>query len=903
MKTEVLLRSIGKISDELIADAESEANTKRKPGWAKLGTMAACLALVLCTGIATHAIRSNATAGTFTMDVNPSVEYTIAKSGIVKNVRCLNSDAENALIDVALGKQSVETALTRTVAAYEACGYMENGEATVLISFDSRLDANAELKASLSAEIRKALEQTDAVGTLIFHSELTENAEAAKIAEEFHVSLGRADWILTAANKTGLPTDEVARMSLDELLKFQEVSGISSVSVSKFISLEEAKKIALKDAKLDELTQKIVFTREELSRNQGKPCYLLEFYTGTNQYFYQIDAKSGSIIYAGKFITLSEAKKIALDDAGCKDKVSFTEETLVSGGIKTPYYRLVFADAKTQWTYRIDAVLGIVLEKKQKETATTEIDTADFISLEEAKQIALKDAGLDEATQKIVFTREELNRNSGKPCYILEFYTAKKQYSYKVDAKDGSILEAYHFILLADAKKIALDDAGVSEKVTFTEETLVAGGIKSPYYYFAFESASARWTYKIDAVLGVIMDKTCDKIIPPAPEFIGLEKAKQIALEDAGLDEATQKIVFTREELSRNSGKPCYILEFYTAKKQYSYKVDAKDGSILEAYHFILLADAKKIALDDAGVSEKVTFTEETLVAGGIKSPYYSFAFESDTARWTYKIDAVLGSIMDKTYDKIVPPAHEFIGLEKAKEIALKDANLDETAQKIVFTREELSRNSGKPCYILEFYTAKKQYSYKVDAKNGSIMEAYHFILLADAKKIALDDAGVSEKVIFTEETLVAGGIKSPYYYFAFESASARWTYKIDAVLGVIMDKTCDKIIPPAPEFIGLEKAKQIALEDAGLDEATQKIVFTREELSRNSGKPCYILEFYTDKCAYSYKVDAVSGDIIEKNIEWLLQQEVEAVPAERQESEPVPTERQKPNSKQRTDG
>ena len=512
------------------------------------------------------------------MDVNPSVEYTIAKSGAVKSIRSLNSDAEAALSGIVPGRQSVETALTRTVAAYEACGYMENGEATVLISFDSRLDANAELKASLSAEIRKALEQTDAVGTLIFHSELTENAEAAKIAEEFHVSLGRADWILTAANKTSLPTDEVARMSLDELLKFQEVSGISSVSVSKFISLEEAKKIALKDAKLDELVQ------------------------------------------------------------------------------------------------------------------------------------------------KIVFTREELNRNSGKPCYILEFYTVKKQYSYKVDAKNGSIMEAYHFILLADAKKIALDDAGVSEKVTFTEETLVAGGIKSPYYYFAFESASARWTYKIDAVLGVIMDKTCDKIIPPAPEFIGLEKAKQIALEDARLDETAQKIVFTREELNRNSGKPCYILEFYTAKKQYSYKVDAKDGSIMEAYHFILLADAKKIALDDAGVSEKVTFTEETLVAGGIKSPYYFFVFESDSARWTYKIDAVLGSIMDKTYDKIVPPAPEFIGLEKAKQIALKDAGLDEATQKIVFTKEELSRNSGKPCYILEFYTDKCAYSYKVDAVSGDII-------------------------------------------------------------------------------------------------------------------------------------------------------------------------------------
>ena len=713
MKTEVLLRSIGKINDELIADAESEANTKRKPGWAKLGTMAACLALVLCTGIATHAIRSNATAGTFTMDVNPSVEYTIAKSGSVKNVRCLNSDAENALSDVALGKQSVETALTRTVAAYEACGYMENGEATVLISFDSRLDANAELKASLSAEIQQALEQTDAVGTLVFHSELTENAEAAKIAEEFHVSLGRADWILTAANKTGLPTDEVARMSLDELLKFQEVSGTASVSVSKFISLEEAKKIALKDAGLDEATQKVVFTREELNRNSGKPCYILEFYTAKKQYSYKVDAKNGNIMEAYHFILLSDAKKIALDDAGVNVKVVFTTEELVAGGIKTPYYRLVFADAKTQWTYRIDAVLGTVLEKQQKEIVTT-----DFISLEEAKQIALKDAGLDEAAQKIVFTREELNRNSGKPCYILEFYTAKKQYSYKVDAKDGSIMEAYHFILLADAKKIALDDAGVSEKVTFTEETLVAGGIKTPYYRLVFADTKTQWTYRIDAVLGNVLEKQQKEIVTTA--FISLDEAKQIVLKDAGLDEATQKIVFTREELSRNSGKPCYILEFYTAKKQYSYKVDAKNGSIIEAYHFILLADAKKIALDDAGVSEKVTFTEETLVAGGIKTPYYRLVFADTKTQWTYRIDAVLGNVLEKQQKEIVTT--DFISLEEAKQIVLKDAGLDEATQKIVFTREELSRNQGKPCYILEFYTDKCAYSYKVDAVSGEII-------------------------------------------------------------------------------------------------------------------------------------------------------------------------------------
>ena len=181
-----------------------------------------------------------------------------------------------------------------------------------------------------------------------------------------------------------------------------------------------------------------------------------------------------------------------------------------------------------------------------------------------------------------------------------------------------------------------------------------------------------------------------------------------------------------------------------------------------------------------------------------------------------------------------------------------------------------------RSCYILEFYTAKKQYSYKVDAKNGSIMEAYHFILLADAKKIALDDAGVSEKVTFTEETLVAGGIKTPYYRLVFADAKTQWTYRIDAVLGNVLEKQQKEIV--TTDFISLEEAKQIALKDAGLDETTQKIVFTREELSRNSGKPCYILEFYTDKCAYSYKVDAVSGDIIGKKTDWLSRQESEIV-------------------------
>ena len=410
---------------------------------------------------------------------------------------------------------------------------------------------------------------------------------------------------------------------------------------AKFISLDEAKEIALKDAELDRNKQKITFTKEELSRNKGRPCYLLDFYTGENQYHYEVDAKTGEVIYGRKYILLTEAKKIAVDDAGCTEKVTFTEEELVDGGIKTPYYRLVFADNKTQWTYRINAVSGDILEKKDEN-----IGEADLISLEKAKSIALNDAGLVENAEKIVFTKEELIRNQDKLYYLLEFYTGKYQYHYEIDAKTGEIIYGRRYILLADAKRIAVDDAGCTEKVTFLEEELVDGGIKTPYYRLVFAYRKTQWTYRINAVSGAILEKKSKNT--DEPDYISLEEAKKIALKDAGLDKYAQKIVFTKTEFNRYQGKQCYLLEFYTGKNQYYYQIDAKTGDIIYGRRYILLADAKKIAVDDAECSDRVTFLEEELVDGGIKTPYYHLVFTDRKTQWTYRINAVTGGILKK---------------------------------------------------------------------------------------------------------------------------------------------------------------------------------------------------------------------------------------------------------------
>ena len=55
--------------------------------------------------------------------------------------------------------------------------------------------------------------------------------------------------------------------------------------------------------------------------------------------------------------------------------------------------------------------------------AAANADASRLITAKEAQEIALKDAGLDEAAQKIVFTEIELILNQGRPCYVLDFYT------------------------------------------------------------------------------------------------------------------------------------------------------------------------------------------------------------------------------------------------------------------------------------------------------------------------------------------------------------------------------------------------------------------------------------------------------------------------------------------------
>lgn len=149
-----------------------------------------------------------------------------------------------------------------------------------------------------------------------------------------------------------------------------------------------------------------------------------------------------------------------------------------------------------------------------------------------------------------------------------------------------------------------------------------------------------------------------------------------------------------------------------------------------------------------------------------------------------------------------------YIGAERAKSIALSHASLAETA---VFDLDcELDYEYGRMVYEVDFDANGAEYEYEIDAKSGDI-------LLFEIERNGTKQQGGS----MTQES--AG-------------------------------------------FIGDEKAKSIALSNAGLTAAS--VTGLISELDSDDGAAVYEVEFIYGGYEYEYKIDAKSGAIIESDKE-----------------------------------
>lgn len=148
--------------------------------------------------------------------------------------------------------------------------------------------------------------------------------------------------------------------------------------------------------------------------------------------------------------------------------------------------------------------------------------------------------------------------------------------------------------------------------------------------------------------------------------YIGADRAKEIALADAGLKEADA--VFLKANLERDDGRYQYDVEFYSGSTEYDYEIDATTGTILSADR----------DLDDFIAPKPASTPAPSSVPGGT------------------------------------------ISADRAKEIALKDAGID--AGSAVFKPVKLDRDDGRLEYEVEFYTGTMEYEYEINAETGNII-------------------------------------------------------------------------------------------------------------------------------------------------------------------------------------
>lgn len=84
--------------------------------------------------------------------------------------------------------------------------------------------------------------------------------------------------------------------------------------------------------------------------------------------------------------------------------------------------------------------MSLVLGGCSKSTPEHSVDpTENKITLEQAKEIAVKDAGLSE--KEVEFLKIEENIDDKIAKYDVEFYYENKEYDYEIDANTGEILE------------------------------------------------------------------------------------------------------------------------------------------------------------------------------------------------------------------------------------------------------------------------------------------------------------------------------------------------------------------------------------------------------------------------------------------------------------------------------
>ena len=225
-------------------------------------------------------------------------------------------------------------------------------------------------------------------------------------------------------------------------------------------------------------------------------------------------------------------------------------------------------------------------------------------------------------------------------------------------------------------------------------------------------------------------------------EYIGIDAAKAVALESAGV--AEDDAVFSTAGLDKRNGMDYYAVDFTAGGQSYEYDIDAVTGVVIDSSSGGGTAETPAAGDDDGTAS-----------APAAASP-------SPSAGQTTGGQAAATAVTE----------------EQAREAALSHAGL--TADQVTFVRSELDRDDGRLMYDVEFYTSDyKEYDYEIDAATGEIL-SYDY----DAEGYSYQPNATPGTAITAEQARaialaeVPGAAESDIYEFATDRDDGRLEYE-----------------------------------------------------------------------------------------------------------------------------
>lgn len=220
-------------------------------------------------------------------------------------------------------------------------------------------------------------------------------------------------------------------------------------------------------------------------------------------------------------------------------------------------YEVEFLDGDTQYLYKIHAYDGSVVHKETKTVKGPE-DSApvpELISLEEARGVALTDAGLSE--EQAVFIRTELDEEGSVPVYKVRFFAGNTQYDYEINAQTGAVYSKGTIVYVGQ------------------------GGNASPPPSQPVNSSPPAETAPQPQVSAP--PAPSNGVTPPSAPMnnvvrVGADEARDAALSHAGF--SAGEVMLSKLKLDFAGGAPVYEVEFYKDGTKYSYEVSGTTGEV-----------------------------------------------------------------------------------------------------------------------------------------------------------------------------------------------------------------------------------------------------------------------------------------------------------------------------------